>query len=408
MGQEPAAAGGGAESGLTAIDAVSVGALRARLVLLGCSSTHLITDGLVAAVYPLLPIIALELGLSYSAVGSIRTVLVGSGSLFQLPASFATAWFGETLLLGLGTLWMSVGFAAMSLATGYWPLLLLSLAAGIGGAAQHPLASSLVSRAYEQRGRAGALSTLNFAGDVGKVLLPALAGVLVIAAGWRVSMAVLGTIGVVGALAFLLTTRGAARSDRSKAGNVKTGSGWGIKRRGAFAALSAIGMIDNGTRTSALTFLPFLLALKGFDTGTISLMVTLVFAFGALGKFGCGFLADRFGAVAVVVVTELVTVVSLLAVIPADPLLVFPVLAAFGFVLNGTSSALYGAVAEMVHIRSRARGFALFYTLSLGVGASTPILYGALADRTGIVEGLVAIAAVNLITVPLAFALRSR
>ena len=60
----------------------------ARRILLGCCATHLVTDGLLSAVYPLLPLIALDLQLSYTAVGSIRTALTASSSIFQIPVGF--------------------------------------------------------------------------------------------------------------------------------------------------------------------------------------------------------------------------------------------------------------------------------------------------------------------------------
>jgi hypothetical protein len=47
------------------------------------------------------------------------------------------------------------------------------LVAGLGSGVQHPLASSLVSRAYETGPRRAALGTYNFAGDLGKIAVPA-------------------------------------------------------------------------------------------------------------------------------------------------------------------------------------------------------------------------------------------
>jgi MFS family permease len=301
---------------------------------------------------------------------------------------------------------MALGFGAMALATNFFHLLALTLAAGIGGAAQHPLASAVVSRAYEHRGRATALSTLNFTGDVGKFLLPSLGGILALAIGWRLTLVALGGIGVAGALVFALAARSSRAVDRPREETRSGGAGLGIRKPGGFAVLSAIGAIDNGTRASALTFLPFLLTDKGLDPAAVSFLITLVFAAGAAGKFGCGLMADRWGTVGVIVVTEAITAAALFAVIPVDPLYVVPVLATFGFVLNGTSSALYTAVAEMVPSEARARGFGLFYTISLGIGTMTPVAYGALADRTGVTGCMVAIAAVNLVTIPLAVALR--
>ena len=379
-----------------------------RLVLLACSATHLITDGLVAAFYPLLPLIALDLHLNYAAVGSLRTVLRGASSLLQLPVSYVADHIAETTLLGAGMTWLSFGFAAMAAAAGFWSLLAITAVGSVGGNAQHPIGSAVVSRLYEKSGRGKAISTLNFSGDLGKMVLPALAGAVALVFGWRGAVLVLGALGVAASGGYAVLVRRLApvtRMPRATVGDGKGTSGWGIRKPLSFALISAIGIIDDATRSAALTFLPFVMTGKGLDTEKISLLLTLVFTFGAAGKLGCGLLADRFGNVGVIVITEGITALAILAVVPVNPLLLVPVLAVFGFVLNGTSSAIYSAVAEAVHVERRARGYGLFYTLTLGVGTASPVLYGLLADAAGIGTAFVAMATILLTTIPLAWAL---
>lgn len=151
------------------------GALRGgqRLILLACCATHLVTDGLVNALFPLLPLIALDLQLSYTAVGALRTAIRTSSSLLQLPVGYLAEWVSETTLLGLGMVWMSLGFAAMAAAGGFQQLLAITIGAGAGGSAQHPLGTAIVSKVYDSGGRGAAVSSLNFAGDLGKVAFPA-------------------------------------------------------------------------------------------------------------------------------------------------------------------------------------------------------------------------------------------
>src|SRR5665811_1172935 len=119
----------------------------ARRILLASCATHLVTDGLISAIYPLLPLIALELQLSYTAVGTIRTAMVASHSFLQIPAGYLADWIPEVSLLGGGMLWMAVGWATVALATGFWSLLIILSVAGLGGNAQHPLATAIVSKA---------------------------------------------------------------------------------------------------------------------------------------------------------------------------------------------------------------------------------------------------------------------
>ena len=60
----------------------------------------------------------------------------------------------------------------------------------------------------------------------------------------------------------------------------------------------------DSTRTGFVTFVPFLLAARGASVQTVGLALSLVFAGGAMGKFICGFLAERLGIVRTVILTE--------------------------------------------------------------------------------------------------------
>ena len=80
------------------------------------------------------------------------------------------------------------------------PLLAFLLVAGLGSGVQHPLASSLVSRAYETGRRRAALGTYNFAGDLGKIAVPAAIALTASLAGWRGASAVYALLGLGGAL----------------------------------------------------------------------------------------------------------------------------------------------------------------------------------------------------------------
>src|SRR5688500_278412 len=166
----------------------------ARGQLAATCSMHVVNDGLFTGAYPLLPLVAAELGLSYAQVGAIKTALSGASSVLQVPAGIVAERMGEQALLALGTGWVALGLILMALTGSYLPLLVASAIAGIGGNVQHPVASAVVSRVYEGGRRATAIGTLNFAGDVGKVLAPLVVGLAAAAAGWRAGFVTLGVL----------------------------------------------------------------------------------------------------------------------------------------------------------------------------------------------------------------------
>ena len=107
-------------------------------------------------------------------------------------------------------------------------------------------------------------------------------------------------------------------------------------------------MIDSATRMAFLTFLPFVLTAKGASLPTIGLALTLVFAGGAAGKLVCAFIGARIGAIATVWLTEAVTALGIVALLPLPLDAALVLLPLIGVALNGTSSVLYGSVPELV------------------------------------------------------------
>jgi len=77
-----------------------------------------------------------------------------------------------------------------------------------------------------------------------------------------------------------------------------------------------------------------------------------------------------------------------------------------GAVVNGTSSVLYGTVAELVPAARRARAFALFYTVAIGASALSPALFGLIGDAAGIDRALALTATLVLVVLPLTLPLR--
>src|SRR6185436_7229622 len=134
-------------------------------------------------------------------------------------------------------------------------------------------------------------------------------------------------------------------TNTAAAGNVP---GWGIRDLRGFQALSAVGMIDNATRTGLLTFLPFALIAKGVSPAAAGGALALVFAGGAVGKFVCGFVAERLGLIRTVVLTEAATALGIFTIVVAPESVVLAILFPFGVALNGTSSVLYATVADLV------------------------------------------------------------
>jgi MFS transporter, FSR family, fosmidomycin resistance protein len=222
---------------------------------------------------------------------------------------------------------------------------------------------------------------------------------------WRMSLALLGAIGLVAAVAILLVTpryAGEALPVDGKKSDARKGG------RGGFPVLLSIGVIDSATRMGFLTFLPFLLTAKGASLPTIGLALTLVFVGGAAGKLVCAWIGARIGVVATVWLTEGLTALGILALLPLPLEFGLVLLPVIGVALNGTSSVLYGSVPLLVTPEQRTRAFSIFYTGTIGSGAVAPIVYGLAGDILGVPLALVLVAGLVLATLPLVLALKGR
>jgi MFS family permease len=377
------------------------GGPRPRRVLTLAGIAHALHDGYTDLIYVLLPVWQAEFALGYGMLAALRGLYAGAMAALQLPAGILAERFGARSVLVAGTALAAIGFAIAGLAGGLIGLCIGLSLSGAGSSTQHPIASTAVARAYGEEAR-GPLGTYNFTGDLGKAAFPPLTALLLTMMSWRASLEVLALIGLAVAVVIALMMPRIdfkAQNEPGRTGQVD---------RDGFWILFAMGVLDSAVRMALLTFLPFLLQAKGASLPVIGFALAAVFIGGAAGKFGCGPLGKRFGMQRTVILTEVSTALLILLVLGAPLSLALVLMPVLGFMLNGTSSVLYGTVPELVHPDQTARAFALFYTGTIGSGAVTPILYGFAGDFIGAQWATVATAVTALVVCPLALMLQQR
>lgn len=373
------------------------------------SGAHALHDGYVDILYIMLPIWQAEFGLSYAAVGALRTVYTGTMATLQIPATMLADRIGAPLVLAAGTALAGLCYLLASASAGFVVLVAALFLGGLGASAQHPIASALVARAFEGKRAITALGTYNFAGDLGKMALPAMAAALLwIGFSWRPTVGLLGIIGIVGAVTiFVLMPRFAAEAAPAptKGETASPGPGARAPLQGGFRLLLSIAMLDSISRAAFMVFVPFLLIGKGASVATAGFMVTLIFVGGAAGKLVCAWIGARFGIIAAIVITEILTAAGILGVLYLPLTAALVLLPILGIVLNGTSSLTYGSVPHFITPAQRNRAFGIFYTGTLGSGALAPTLSGVVGDLVGLGNAVTLAAVVALVTLPMTFLL---
>jgi len=380
---------------------------RRRKILISGSLFHIFHDSVADGLAVLLPFWQTAFQLSLTQVGLLVTCFESATALFQIPAGFLGERYGERRLLTLGTLVTTLSFILLALTGNVYTLCILLVIGGLGAGVQHPLASAMISKAYSQGQRRVALGTYNFSGDMGKFLFPAIAAVVLSMAGWRQLCFGYGLVGFVMTIGLYLLLRNGQVGgvDAPAEKNHRKNSGWGIENKKAFSTLSAIGFIDTAVRSSLITFLPFLLIGKGMPMESGGLALSLLFVGGAFGKFACGIMAEKIGVIRSIVITEAVTGLGILYLYAAGLTGILIFLPVLGIALNGTSSVLYGTVADFVSVSHVPRAFSLFYTAIIFAAALSPPVFGWISDAAGIGFTILVVGLTALTTLPLTYVL---
>jgi len=374
-----------------------------------CCTAHILHDGLSDVSYVLLPILQQSFGLSLIQVGIIRSAWRAATAIFQTPVGLAAERLGARNLLAVGTAASGLAFIALGQSAGFAAILAALFCAGFGSAFQHPLCSTLISHAYPGTGRRAALGTYNFFGDVGKFAFGGAVSLLFVAGvPWQVPITVFGALALACALLVLVAldaTAGRSEPVKVSAAEPAAPAGWGIRNRAGFTALCLIEVIDTSVRTGFLTFIAFLMLAKNLPAGWAALSVPLILIGGMAGKLACGHLAERFGIVRTVFLTELATGVGILLMLVLPDVAAYLVLPLLGIALNGTSSVLYATIGDVIDPDRLPRAFGLFYTINSVCGLIVPLVFGYIGDAFGVQLSIAICGVLAFATLPLCFLL---
>ncbi|KIS43960.1 MFS transporter [Kosakonia radicincitans] len=390
---------------------------QSRKVLGATGLAHLFHDGATDMHYVLFALWQQQFGLSMAQIGLLKMLFSGAMSAFQIPSGELGRKYGERKVLIGGTLLLTVALLLYGTSETLIQLMILIVIGGLGASVQHPLSSSFITRFYPAQRARIALSTYNFFGDVGKGIIPSTLSACLLVITWGTALqliALLGFLVTLGLYVLLpadskkpqMTTLASKEAAQQKQAASSAKLPEPLRKR-AFSALCVIGSIDNATRTGTLTFLPFLMAARGASATQIGFALTLIFIGGAFGKLVCGVLATKLGVIKTVAASEIITSAIVLGITVAPLQVSWLLLVPLGVALNGTSSILYGSVAELARAHQQTRAFAIFYTASLGCGALMPVIYGLAGDAIGVKQTLILVALLVLCILPLLIPIRS-
>jgi len=363
----------------------------------GCTA-HIVQDGLTAAIYVLMPVLAQTFGLTYAQVGLIKGLKSLTQGALEIYSGVLAERIGEGRTLVFGLILSGIGYISVAAAPDPTIVTICLLIVGAGTGFQHSPSSALVSTAYAEGGRRGALGLYNSSGDVGKLGFSGLFS-LAIGAGfaWQHISIFLGllTLAAAGAVAV------AARHLRAKSTpSAARCGGWGVLSWRSFGTLLVIISLDNVVQAGVLVFVAFLMIEKGLPLYIATMATVILLTGGIFGKAGCGFLAEHLSVRKAFALVQGLTALGLIAIIAAPAWLAFILLLPLGVVAQGSTSITYGLIPDLIHPDRMARGYAIMYSFTSFAAALGPWIFGHVGDRYGINVAMLAMAFVSLLAVP--------
>ena len=109
------------------------------------SGAHFFSHFFFLTLPPLYPILRVEMGVSYTALGATATAFAIASGIGQLPVGFIVDRFGARYVLIGGITLMSLAIGGMGLVPSYFWLPVLALVAGGANSVFHPADYAILS-----------------------------------------------------------------------------------------------------------------------------------------------------------------------------------------------------------------------------------------------------------------------
>jgi MFS family permease len=358
----------------------------------------------------LYPAIMAELGFGYFQLGVITAFRTVFANASQVIYGFLTPFVGRTRLLGLANLGMGLGSLFTGTVGGYGGFVAARTVTSIASSAQHPVGASLLSRYFPRR--RGAVLALNSSiANIGALLAPAAAGLLLLVLGWRQIFFVVAVLCLVVGAAFMLLGEKADSAGQSVSGRARLMQGKAsylrVLRNRNIMVISLVQMVGaaGGEGGVNQTYIgPHLVNDLGFSLATAGLALSVFTAGSVVGPLGFGLLSDRVPRQRVIQISLVLSAIGTLALAhqdfiqsvvaqavqpwwssPAD--LVFPLLLVnllfYGSVTSSRLTLTQALVADSLGDEDRDAAFSLYYFIGFFSDPIWSLVTGILMENFG-------------------------
>lgn len=360
------------------------------------SAGHLTNDMYGNLLTSLVPYLVLAGLVTKTIAGLVLLVYLAGSSVLQPFFGLLADRSGRRGFAIVGPLWVGGAACLVGLTTSTAMIFVLAAVAGLGTAAFHPQAATMVN-ALSPRGKGWSMSLFSMGGNIGFAIGPILAaGVALLGLHWSPLAIVPGLIVTVPLALFVP----AAAHHHSVPGAEKLTHAAGKSWRPLALIVSVIAT-RSAAQYSLIIFLPLYFSARGLPAELGSLSAFVLSVAGALSGLLGGHLSDLYGRRPVVVLSLVLAAPLLLAALLVRGPLTWPLLVLAGAALLASSSVTVVQGQELLPAHT---GVASGLTLGIGFGLSGVIASSLtiLSDHIGVTNATLLVPALPLLGAVLA------
>ncbi len=270
--------------------------MKNRTFLFWFALGHLANDWPIAALWLIVPAAGIAMGLSPAEVGLLFTMLSIGGAIAYIPAGIFADHVSDSGRLLVATFWwVAIGYILAALAPGYWSLAMLLAVAGMGNAAWHPIATSVLTRNNRNR-RAHALGVHAIGGSVAEILAPLIVGVLLAVVDWRGALMVSTFPTMILGICFFWVARAVPHIEGNAVSKQQMVDLMNVWRKGNGLRIVLMICLYNMALFALLSMIPLYLAAEhDLPPATIGVIFSSLLIAGALAQPWAGRVSDISG-----------------------------------------------------------------------------------------------------------------
>lgn len=352
---------------------------------------HFLNDGIRTTIIVLLPLIATDLSLSLAQVGFLGSSQPLLGALLALPTGFILGKFGGYKVILSLLLIYSIGVLGAAFAFNAPILFFTYLLAAVGFAMFHPAGFALTARVSENHNVGRNMSNFTAVGEIGRVALPPIALFIAAIIGWRITIGVIGAIGIIlfliAKLYFPQKDVYTLNTNKNTPENHKQflKHAFSLFKNKKAARICIAAILDSIASSPIYVFLPFLLISKGSNPFQLSIAMGGFFVGSLIGKSLLGRYSDKLGQSKIFIFSEIIMAILLvLSTLFNEFLLLVLFSVLLGAFTKGTSPVVQSLFSKLTDKDHYHKVFAVSELLIAVASVSSIALLGIVADKSGV------------------------